>query len=125
MAEQIIDQVPREQIATWEELTTNSVVLKRLPTGRIIKHLAFVPLDKLIGFQAVAGRKDGGMRDVMGYMTAILKYVMVDPPVTEETVRAMVKANGGLLLSIISAVTNTEEAKLIEDGLGEASPGSP
>lgn len=104
---------------TWDDLST--VKTTRLPLakygGKIVEFLNYIPLEDMAELQAkfMANNR----KDYLGFSTAVLKYVMVNPPLkTDESVRAARKADSGVLLEIIGRVTSTQLAQEINDNLG-------
>lgn len=105
-----------QEFLTWGE--TTEIKTKRLYIDKYrkwIEYLDRVPLDEMVKIQA--RYLGGGRKDMAGYMIAVLKYVMITPKVTSDNV--LMKADSGLLLTIVGDVVNQKEADDMRDGLGE------
>lgn len=100
-----------QNFLTWEELTIPQIKTRFVPElGKSVKYLSFVPLDKLLEFQARA-RLTTQNKDLIGFYAMILQYVMVLPACrTPEAARAAMKGNAPLLLSIAEEVAGKKEA---------------
>ncbi len=100
-------KITKKDFATWEDLC--SEVPERdhedmhLPRyNKWIRHRLRVPFEKLMYAQKrfMTGKK----KDLQGYMVHLLKYIILEPAVTDKTTRLMFKADGKVLLDVISAV---------------------
>ncbi len=111
----VVDQVGEEQFLSWGEATeikTKRVYVERY--GKYIEYKTMIPLDMLMAIQARYPKKD--RLSLQAKTVEILKAVMIMPPVTEESARAVMKADAALITGIIADVLPGQEEEIEEQG---------
>ncbi len=114
-----------DNVVTWEEITRieqKTISLEKYD-GKTITYLNKIPLDKAIALETRYMKQ--GASDTLGFMVAILKEVLVRPALTEDALRAVMKADASLVMGIFTDVMGKGRAEAIAKGLGEGSPTSP
>jgi len=103
---------------TWETLSTlqtkNLFVVKY---NGYVTYRTFIPLDVMSKIQVKFPGKKAS--DAQGRTFEMLKYLMINPPITDETAAAVLKADSAILFEIIGDAVGKKEADELEAALGE------
>jgi hypothetical protein len=113
----VVEQITEDQFLSWGEATeikTKRVFVERY--GKYIEYKTMIPLDVVMSIQARHPKKDRA--STLAKTIEILKAVMVMPPITDESARAVMKADAALITSIIADVLPGQEEE-IEESAGE------
>ncbi len=114
--------IPEEGFLTWDEaakITTKRVFVKKY--GKYIEYLSMIPYDETMRIQAAIQGKD---REATRQRTvAILKRVMINPPLTDETARMLGKVDTAVITEILNDVFSAKEAQEALESLGNESDG--
>lgn len=113
------------QFASWAELGQIPIVDLTLPAlGKRIQYLKYVPFDKLIAFQLEYrhGKSDA---DIDGYTRAVLRYVMVNPPIKSDAeMTAAMHAIGPIIMRIVLDATSLPDGEVVETAKNSLSSSS-
>jgi hypothetical protein len=115
-----IDTSTPIEFVSLEELSTLSTTKMPLPKygNKFVEFMSYIPLEDMAELQA---KYLGNKKDYLGYSMAVLKIVMVNPPIkTPESFNALRRADSGVLLEIVGRVVSSQQAQEISENLGNA-----